>query len=47
MKKVPTIVPIEKMTDAEIEAEAKRRERKGEHEHAAELRSYMRQRANQ
>jgi hypothetical protein len=35
------IVPIQKMTDLEIEAEAIRRERNGEHGHARELRVYL------
>jgi len=36
-------IPIQEMTDAELEAEAARRERNGEHAH--ELRAYLRLRA--
>ena len=38
-------IPIRDMSDAELEAEASRRGRNGEHEHAHELRAYVRLRA--
>jgi hypothetical protein len=39
------IIPLEKMTDAQIECEAIRRTRSGEHEHASDLRAFARLRS--